>query len=141
MDKIKHEKIILTPLKIVKNQKGDILHGMKKSDDEYNGFGEAYFSRVNKGVIKGWKKHLRMVLNLVVPIGIIEFVIYDEGKDEFYNIVLSNENYCRLTVYPGLWMAFRGLSNENMLLNIASIEHIKDEAVSVDLNEIKYYGW
>jgi dTDP-4-dehydrorhamnose 3,5-epimerase len=132
------DKIVLTPLKQIHNPKGDIYHAMKKSDNGYDGFGEAYFSTVHKDDIKGWKNHTKMTLNLVVPVGAIEFVVYNEDTKEFFNIELSQENYQRLTVKPGLWMAFRGVGEHNMLLNLASIEHDPSEAVNMDLDEIKY---
>ena len=69
----------LTPLKQIHNPKGDIFHAMKKSDVGFNGFGEAYFSTINQDDIKGWKKHTQMTINLVVPFGEIEFVVYDEN--------------------------------------------------------------
>ena len=47
--------IILTPLKQIRTSKGSVLHAMKKGDEGYAGFGEAYFSTINKGDIKGWK--------------------------------------------------------------------------------------
>ena len=53
--------VILTPLKKIDHPKGDIYHAMKKSDHGYNGFGEVYFSTINKDDIKGWKKHLKMI--------------------------------------------------------------------------------
>ena len=130
--------VIVTPLKQIHNPKGDIFHAMKKSDDGFDGFGEAYFSTVHKGDIKGWKQHTKMMLNLVVPVGKIEFVVYDENSKEFFNIELSQENYQRLTVTPNLWMAFRGLEENSMLLNLASIEHDPSEAVNIDLEEISY---
>ena len=132
------DKIILTPLKKIYNSKGDIFHGMKKSDKGFSGFGEAYFSTVNNNEIKGWKKHTKMTLNLVVVTGEIEFVVYD--GDDFFNVKLSKNNYQRLTVGPNLWLAFRGLDNENMLLNLASIEHDPDESENVDL-DIFNYSW
>jgi dTDP-4-dehydrorhamnose 3,5-epimerase len=132
------DKIILTPLKQIHNPKGDLYHAMKKSDDGFNGFGEAYFSTVNKDDIKGWKKHTKMTLNLVVPVGAIEFVVYDKDIKEFFSVVLSQENYQRLTVKPGLWMAFRGNDEHNILLNLASIEHDSKEAINKELSEIKY---
>lgn len=132
--------VILTPLKQIHNPKGDIFHAMKKSDDGFDGFGEAYFSTIHKGDIKGWKKHTQMTLNLVVPVGEIEFVLYDEERKEFSSIILSQNNYKRLTVKPNLWMAFRGIREYNMLLNLASIEHNSSEAINVDLSEITY-GW
>ena len=130
--------VILTPLKQIHNPKGDIFHAMKKSDDGFDGFGEAYFSTIHKGYIKGWKKHTKMTLNLVVPVGKIEFVIYDENTKEFFNVELSQNNYQRLTVKPNLWMAFRGVEENSMLLNLASIEHEPSEAINVELSEIKY---
>jgi len=130
--------VILTPLIQIHNPKGDIFHAMKKSDDGFSGFGEAYFSTIYKDDIKGWKKHTKMNLNLIVPVGEIDFVVYDENTEEFFNVRLSQSNYKRLSVQAGLWMAFRGIQENNMLLNVASIEHDPREALSIDINEIKY---
>lgn len=128
--------VILTPLKQIIHPKGDIFHAMKASDDDFCGFGEAYFSAINMGDVKGWKKHTEMTMNLVVAIGEVEFVIYD--GDSFFNVKLSKNNYQRLTIKPNLWLAFRGLSTKNILLNLASIEHDPNEAVNIKLNQIKY---
>jgi len=130
--------VTLTPLKQIHNPKGDIFHAMKKSDIGYNGFGEAYFTTVNKDDIKGWKKHTQMRLNLVVIIGEIEFVVYNEENKEFFSVKLSQNNYQRLSINPNLWMAFRGKDEYNMLLNIADIEHNPNEAKNKELKEIDY---
>ena len=130
--------VILTPLKQIYHPKGDLFHGMKKSDNGYNGFGEAYFSTINRDEIKGWKKHTKMTLNLIVPVGAIKFVVYHEETQEFFTTTLSQNNYQRLTVRPNLWMAFQGVSEYNMLLNLASIEHDTNEAINIDLKEIIY---
>ena len=130
--------VTLTPLKKINNPKGDIYHALKKSDDGFNGFGEAYFSTINQNDIKGWKKHTKMILNLVVPVGEIKFVIYNEFTKEFFNVTLSQNNYQRLTVNPNLWMAFKGLSPNSMLLNLASIEHDPLESVNKEIKEISY---
>jgi len=128
--------ITLTPLKQIFNPKGNIFHAMKKSDSGFDGFGEAYFSTINRGDIKGWKKHTKMTLNLVVVSGEIEFVVYN--TEEFFSVKLSHNNYQRLTVKPNLWMAFRGIGENNMLLNIANIEHDPNEAETRDLESIIY---
>ncbi len=130
--------VMLKPLKQIHNPKGDVFHAMKKSDAGFDGFGEAYFSTIHKDYIKGWKKHTKMTLNLVVPVGKIEFVVYDENSKEFFSVQLSQDNYQRLTVKPNLWMAFRGVEKNSMLLNLASIEHDPSEAINVELSEIKY---
>jgi len=130
--------IVLTPLKKIHNPKGDIFHALKRSDIGFDGFGEAYFSTVNQGDIKGWKRHSKMTLNLIVPVGEIEFVIYHEKTKMFFNVRLSQDNYQRLTVKAGLWVAFRGVGIDNMLLNLASIEHDPNEAITNEIGNIKY---
>jgi len=130
--------VILTPLKQISNPKGNIFHGMKKSDAGFAGFGEAYFSTINQDDIKGWKKHTEMTLNLVVTVGEIKFVVYDEETKEFFSVNLSQNNYQRLTVKPNLWMSFQGVGEYNMLLNLASIEHNPNEAINIGIEEIKY---
>ena len=130
--------VVLTPLKQINHPKGNIYHVMKKSDIGFEEFGEAYFSTVNQNDIKGWRQHTKMTLNLVVPMGEIEFVIYNEDEKKFFDVKLSQENYQRLTVKPNLWMAFRGLGDNNMLLNLASIEHDPSEAITKDIETIKY---
>lgn len=130
--------ITLTPLKQILHPKGDIFHAMKANDNGFSGFGEAYFSTINKNDVKGWKKHTKMTLNLVVVTGKVEFVVHD--GDDFFNVKLSKKNYQRLTVKPNLWLAFRGLDDENMLLNLANIEHDPNESKDVDLG-IFNYSW
>jgi dTDP-4-dehydrorhamnose 3,5-epimerase len=130
--------VILTPLKQIYTPKGDVFHAMKKSDNGFSGFGEAYFSTVNMGDIKGWKQHKEMTLNLIVTVGEVKFVIYDEINKKFFNVTLSKNNYQRLTVKPNLWVAFQGGNENNILLNLASIEHNPDEAITKSLDDISY---
>ena len=68
--------ILVTPLKRIPTVGGDVMHGLKKSDNGFNGFGEVYFSWVEQGAIKAWKCHQRMTMNLVVPKGEVSFVFH-----------------------------------------------------------------
>ena len=144
MDTINIDGVVITPLKKIPNKLGDIYHALKSSEETFSQFGEAYFSTINYNEIKGWKKHNIMTLNLIVPVGKIRFVLFDERKNsntsgQFAEIILSLDNYKRLTIPPGIWLAFNGVGKEqNLLLNIASIEHNPEEADKKDVNEIKY---
>ena len=80
MDEVNIDGVILTPLKKIIHPKGNILHGLKKNDHGYAGFGEAYFSTIRHNEIKGWNYHKEMTLNLIVPIGEVTFVIYDDRE-------------------------------------------------------------
>jgi dTDP-4-dehydrorhamnose 3,5-epimerase len=130
--------ICVTPLKRISVTGGDVLHAMKKSDTGYVDFGEAYFSLVEFGAIKAWKRHLQMTLNLVVPIGEVQFVLMDSVgliREER----IGEGHYARLTIPPGIWFGFQGVSKKiALLLNIADIEHSPDEVERKELDEVKY---
>ncbi|NQX40302.1 dTDP-4-dehydrorhamnose 3,5-epimerase [Pedobacter steynii] len=134
----------LNPLKIIHHPKGNIMHALKSSDPDYVGFGEAYFSAVAKGEIKGWKMHHEMTLNLIVPVGAIRFVLFDErphsrSKGLFWEEIIGIDNYQRLTVPPLIWLAFQGISPDlNLLLNLANIEHNPVEAENRSTDEIDF---
>ena len=84
--KIKMDGIKVTPLKENFNEKGNIFHALKVSEPDFYNFGEAYFSSVKKDVVKGWKKHIEMKMNLVVIVGQIKIVVYDDIKNSFFEI-------------------------------------------------------
>jgi dTDP-4-dehydrorhamnose 3,5-epimerase len=137
--------VMLTPLKRIPLPAGDVLHGMKEGEPGYAGFGEAYFSIVHLGTVKGWKRHNRMTLNLVVPVGRVGFAICDDrsGSPSFQTVTLSPDDdatYQRLTVSPGLWVAFRGEGGGlNMLLNLASIRHDPAEGDNKPLSDFPFH--
>lgn len=135
--------VSLHPLKHISVPNGDVFHALKSTDEGYAGFGEAYFTQIESGKIKGWRRHNRITLNLVVVYGKIKFVIYDdrEGsktKGQFEEVILSpKENYQRLTVEPGLWMAFCGLDeNTSILMDIIPEPHDPSEADKKILEDI-----
>jgi dTDP-4-dehydrorhamnose 3,5-epimerase len=136
--------VSLTPIKLISNPKGDVMHALKRTDDSFSEFGEAYFSTIHEHVIKGWKKHSKMTLNLIVPFGHIKFVLFDDRSDsdtagKYFEVELGLQNYQRLTVPPGIWMAFEGMGTGiNLLLNIASIVHDPFETIACDLSNINY---
>ncbi|CAE6869614.1 hypothetical protein R69746_08320 [Paraburkholderia aspalathi] len=129
--------ILFTPLKRIATPGGDVLHGMKATDQGFSGFGEAYFSMVDKRAVKGWKMHRAMTLNFVVPCGEVQVRVYDEASDKSQDFRLgpnTAETYGRLTIAPKLWVAFGGLGEGvNLLLNLASIPHDPSESERRDI--------
>lgn len=139
------EGVQLHPLKQISVPKGDVWHAFKCTDEGFVGFGEAYFTHIDAGEVKGWKRHNRYTLNLVVVQGAVRFVLYDDRlesptKGQFAELILSPEdNYQRLTVAPGLWMAFQGVGNErSMLMDLIPEVHTPEESDKKELDEIKF---
>src|SRR5450631_3174717 len=89
--------------------------------------------------VKGWRKQRQMVLTIVMRVGSILFILFDERAGsksylQMQDLQLSPANYQRLTGPPGEWMAFKGQSKGlNMLLNIGSIPHDPAEADNLPL--------
>ena len=131
--------IKLTPLRRITTAGGDVLHALKSTDNEFSGFGEAYFSTVDIGSIKGWKKHKRMTMNLIVPVGEVEFVFYFDKTNEFLSFIVGANRYARITVLPGVWFAFKGMSEPySLVLNISDIPHDPDEVERCSLSDIDF---
>ena len=141
MGRISLDEIFITPLARIATDGGDVLHAMKHNDVGYSGFGEAYFSWVAAGAIKAWKRHTKMTMNVIVPIGQVRFVFRLDDTDEYRVEEIGVHRYARLTVPPGIWFGFQGLVEpQNLILNIASIPHDPNEVERLALSDINYFG-
>jgi dTDP-4-dehydrorhamnose 3,5-epimerase len=138
MDKVVATGITLEPLAIIEGEKGNIYHAIRSLNNKPNCFGEVYFSSVYHKQIKGWKKHTRMTLTLIVIKGRVKFYIYDDRQDsntkkQLFEFILSptKTEYQKLIIEPLLWVAFEGLGfEENILINFADINHDPNEAIN-----------
>lgn len=131
--------ISIQKLKIIGNDKGNVMHALKKSELSFDKFGEVYFSNIEYNVVKAWKKHKNMTMNLVVPIGLVKFVFYYQPNNIFKEFLLGPENYNRITVSPNIWFGFKGLEKgNNLVMNLSNIEHDPSEVDRKELLEINY---
>ena len=121
---------------------GDVLHGLKKSEDSFVGFGELYFSFIEKNAVKAWKCHTRMTMNLMVPIGSVKFVFYNQINNntfEFRVEEIGDCNYARITVPPGIWFGFKGLADQqSLIVNLADLSHDTNEVKRLSQSDINY---
>ena len=88
------DKIVLKKLKKFQSDEGEVLHALKDSEDEFNGFKESYLSTIKNNKIKSWKRHLKMKMNLIVPVGEVQFNFYDFEEKLIDNIIIGNGNLC-----------------------------------------------
>tara|TARA_Y100000813_G_C24005526_1_gene277928 strand:+ start:198 stop:623 length:426 start_codon:yes stop_codon:yes gene_type:complete len=134
-----NNKVIVTPIERIKVEGGDIIKNIKVGDLGYKNFQETYYSFINYGKKKGWKKHKEMTLNLTCPFGEVNFV-FSEDLENFESIKLNDKNLFRITIQPGIWVAFEGLNKPlSIVNNVADMIHNKDEIERRDLNEVKYF--
>jgi CDP-glucose 4,6-dehydratase len=136
--------VIITPLKKIVNQEGTVMHMLRKDNDFFKEFGEIYFSVVFPGAIKAWRMHKEMTVNLAAVQGNMQLVMLDKRensptKGKIKEVTLGEENYCLITIPPGIAYGFRGTGNENvMLANCATQPHDDNEVIRIPLHDIAY---
>ena len=142
------EGLELKPLKIFRDERGQVMHMMRCDDGIFQQFGQIYFSVINAGVIKAWKKHSRMTQHFAVPHGDIKLVIYDDReqsptKGKIQEIFVGETNYQLVRIPPQLWYGFSALHKKPaMIANCSDIPHDPQEAEACFLDDPRIpYVW
>ena len=55
--------VIVVPLRRIPDERGTILHMLRRDDPHFIEFGEIYFTSIYRGIVKGWHRHREMTLN------------------------------------------------------------------------------
>lgn len=139
------EGVIVTKLKQIEDERGKVMHFLRSDWEVFKGFGEVYFTTVYGGKVKGWKMHTAMIQNLVCVSGDIKLVLFDGREDsstkgQTQELCFGEQNYCLLTVPPGVWVSFTSLQPVSILSNCASLLHdpAESRALPFDTNQIPY---
>lgn len=119
MSEIEGVKVI--PLKRIPDERGTIMHMLRRDDPHFIEFGEIYFSTIYRGVIKGWHRHRDMTLNYACVFGRIKLVIYDDREDSptrgaIMEQFLGPDHYALVQIPPGLWNGFKGMSDPHAII-------------------------
>ncbi|MBI3351112.1 MAG: dTDP-4-dehydrorhamnose 3,5-epimerase family protein [Nitrospirae bacterium] len=127
------EGVQIVQLRKICDERGRIMHMLRKDDPHFRGFGEIYFSTVYSGVIKAWHLHKEMTLSYAVVSGMIKLVLYDDRHEsstrgELMELFLGDHNYHLVIIPPLVWNGFKGISiGESVVANCATIPHRPDE--------------
>jgi dTDP-4-dehydrorhamnose 3,5-epimerase len=113
----------LTPLRKICDERGRILHFLRRDWPVFRGFGEAYFSTIYPGVIKAWHLHRENTLHYTAVSGMIKCVLFDdrEGsptKGEVNELFLGEDNYQLVTIPPGIWNGVKGIGTREAVISI-----------------------
>jgi dTDP-4-dehydrorhamnose 3,5-epimerase len=136
--------VILTPLKIIPDDRGQVMHMLRSDAPHFKQFGEMYFSCVYPGVTKGWKVHSTCWGNLAAPVGRLKIVLHDlreesPTKGQFQEVFLGETSYQLLTVPPGVAYAWKNLLPEMAVLaNCATEPWTAGEGKNLPFEEIAY---
>ncbi len=117
------------PLRRIPDERGTILHMLRRTDDHFIDFGEIYFTTIYNGIVKGWHSHRDMTLNYACVTGRIKLVLYDDREDSptrgsLMEAFLGTDAHLLAVIPPGLWNGMKGLSQPFALVaNCATHTH------------------
>ena len=138
----------ITPLKILSDSRGSVMHMMRNDSKIFESFGEIYFSTIFKDSIKAWHLHKESTLNYVCIKGAVKLVLFDERpesptKGKYQEINLSPGNYFLVTIPPNIWNGFKGLHEpESIIANCLSLPHNEKEMVRKNHSDQKFnFKW
>jgi dTDP-4-dehydrorhamnose 3,5-epimerase len=142
------EGVSVVPLRRIVDERGMVMHMLKRTDPQFTEFGEIYFSTVRPGVVKGWHLHDRMIINYAVVHGTIKLVLYDdrEGsptRGQLMELFIGDASYQLVSVPPGVWNGFKGVAEHpSIVANCASIPHDPAEIHRLPPDDPKIpYDW
>lgn len=151
MDAIKNKLsgVKLIPLKVIEDDRGDIMHMLRSDSEHFLGFGEVYFSEISPNQIKAWKKNKIATQSLAVPFGQIRFVLFDDRKNSSTRGKLQvieldrKQNYKLLQIPPNIWYGFCCIGDQTSLIaNCSDTLHNPDNAKNLPVeNSIISYRW
>ncbi len=130
--------VLIVPLRQIPDERGKIMHMLRRDDPHFERFGEIYFSVVYPNVVKGWHLHRRMTLNYAVVSGTIQLVLYDDRdrsptRHELMQLVVGESHYVLVRIPPGIWNGFKGLGvTAAIVANCATEPHDPAEIVRMD---------
>ena len=141
--------VTLRPLREIGDARGAVLHMLRADSPEFRAFGEVYFSEIQPGAVKAWKRHRQQTQCLAVPAGRVEFVIADDRADSPTRGTVTRlelgrpDQYALLVVPPGLWYGWRTLGTTPALIaNCADLMHDPaDSEVSGTPGSIAGFSW
>jgi dTDP-4-dehydrorhamnose 3,5-epimerase len=123
------------PLRQIPDERGKIMHMLRRNDSHFEEFGEIYFSVVYPDVVKGWHLHKVMTLNYAVVSGMIKLVLYDDREEsptrgELQEMFIGDSNYVLVKIPPGVWNGFKGIGTVPAIVaNCSTIPHDPEEIV------------
>ena len=145
----KIQDVIIVKKNIIPDERGSIMHMIKKTDSEFIKFGEVYFSTAYPGVIKGWHLHTKQTQNYVVVEGMIKLVLLDKRKgSNTYELLeehyLGEMNYSLCQIPPGVANGYKVIGNKKAIIcNCSDLVHEPDEMLRYSPEDKSFsdYNW
>ncbi len=142
------EGVKIKKLRVIPDERGRLMEILRRDDELFRNFGQAYMTTTYPGVVKAWHKHEKQTDNIACVAGMIKMALYDSRPDsptfkevnEFY---LGVHNPLLIQVPAGIYHGWMCVSQEEALIvNLPTetydYEHPDEQRLDPHTNDIPY---
>jgi dTDP-4-dehydrorhamnose 3,5-epimerase len=106
--------VAFVPLKKLVNDRGHLLEVQRNDDSHFPGFGQAYLTATNPGVVKAWYRHHRQTDQIALAQGTLRLALYDARaasptQGVIQELLISDEQPALVQIPPGVWHGFQAV--------------------------------
>ncbi len=123
----------IKPLRAVPDERGRLMEVLRRDDDIFQQFGQAYITTAYPGVVKAWHYHRKQTDNLCPIVGMFKVVLFDARhgsptKGELAEVFAGEHDPKLIVVPPGVYHGFKCIGErEGVVLNCATEPYNRDD--------------
>lgn len=116
-------------LKIIPDERGYLMEVLRRDDDLFREFGQAYVTVAYPGVVKAWHYHKQQVDNFTIVSGMAKFVLYDQRRGsstsgEVNEFFVGDKQPMLIQIPQGVYHGFKAIGTDPAIaLNIPDKEY------------------
>ncbi len=120
------------PLRPIADERGRLMEMLRRDDEVFVEFGQAYVTTMYPGVTKAWHYHRLQTDSFACLRGMIKLVLYDEREgsptrgrvNEFF---LGDHAPLLVVIPPHVWHGFKNIGeSESLILNVTTHPYRRD---------------
>ena len=106
--------VAVVPLKKLVNERGHLLEVQRNDDSHFPGFGQAYLTATNPGIVKAWYRHHRQTDQIALAQGTLRLALFDARETsptqgQVQELIISEDQPALVQIPPGVWHGFQAL--------------------------------
>jgi len=113
--------VTVRALKLIPDERGQLMEILRADDPEFNKFGQVYMTTAYPGVVKAWHYHKLQDDNMTVLKGMAKIVLYDDREgsptrgtvNEFF---VGDHNHVLVHIPKNIWHGFKCVSEEDCII-------------------------
>ncbi len=122
----------IVQLKQFPDERGRVMHMLRRTDAHFENFGEIYFSTCNPGFVKAWMYHKKNTSNYAVVSGMAKIVLHDlrddsKTKGETLEIFAGELNHVLVKIPPGVAHGFKAVGTKEAIVANCTTEPYNPE--------------